>query len=97
YNSDTVDVSNTKLTNTIWLIGWLRGSLKASADDLAVISVDILHPLKQGDALRTFLRSHKVNGGVVAPHYRVSLISEVECKNQHIAIKGCASGDIRYV
>src|SRR6185503_11862167 len=66
YDSDTVDVSHTELTNAIRLVGWLRGTLNASADDLAVVSVDILHPLKQVDALRTFFRSDEVNRGVVA-------------------------------
>ena len=95
YDSDTVDVLHTELTNAIRLVGWLRDTLNAPADDLTVISVDILHPLKQVDALRTFFRSNEVNRRVVTSHDRVGLVAEVGCKTQHIAIKGCRSGDIR--
>ena len=95
YNSNTVDISHTELTNAIRLVLWLGDPVNASVDNLSVISVDILHPLKQVDAPGTFFVSNEVNRRVVAPHDCVCLIAEVRGKTQRIAIKSCCSDDIR--
>src|SRR6266566_9253034 len=49
------------------------------------------------DAVRFSLVLDKMNGGVVAPDNRVSVVSEIPCESQGISIERCCRLHIRHM
>src|SRR5437773_6377788 len=90
HDGHAVDVAYNEFSNAIRLIRRLHRDDRTATDDFSVVGVDILDPLKQMDAAWVSTVSHEVNGGVVAPHHRVSLVAEIRREPKHITIeRGC--------
>lgn len=53
HEAHTIDISQAKLTNAIRLVGRLVGNVGASLDDLFIVGIHVLHPLKQVKAVGT--------------------------------------------
>ena len=90
----TIDISQADLAEAIWLVLGLRGNLRATIDDLSIVRIDILHPLKQVDTLRRPFVSNKVNRGVIAPYDSIGFVAEVPRKPQNVAIEGRRGGRV---
>jgi len=90
-----IDISYTKFSNSIRLIGWLQCNHRTAAHYFSVVSVDILDPLKQMDAARVSIVSNEVNCRIVAPHYRVPLVTEIPREPEDITIERCCRFNVR--
>src|SRR5262245_23737570 len=89
HDPHTVDVTHRELPEAIRLVGRLRSNLSTPTDNFLEVSVDILDPLEQVDALRILFIANEMDGGVVAPDDGVSVITEVPGKTKDVAIEGC--------
>src|SRR6478735_2891548 len=94
HDSHAIDVAQAKFADSIRLVRWLRCNLGASLDNLPVVGINILDPLEQVDTTWTAFVLDEVDRGVIAPHDCVSVVAEVPCKPQRIAIERCRRRDV---